>query len=251
MLVICNGAYKSGSNWLLRIVQELTGYALPPEPFVRPGWGGTGVPPEKLAQFLDEVDYQSKGYILKGHYFFKMRLIANRPHVKVLNITRDLRDVVVSAYHYERLKGKHPDLDFKQYYWKLGRHTAHFVTHYNRLWATVGNSFAANYETLHSDFLAEVRRVMNFLGVDVSDDAIARARGETSLDQMRAKYNQLSADGKMQFYRKGVVGDWQEHFDETMLADIARIEHRHRNYPNPIDRMFYRYQCWRRPETVD
>jgi hypothetical protein len=251
MLVIANGAYKSGSNWLLRIVQELTGYALPPEPFVRPGWGGTGVPPEKLAQFLDEVDYAGNGYLMKSHLFFKMRLVANRPNVKILNITRDLRDVVVSAFHYEQLKGKQQGGDFAEYYWRQGRHTAHYVTHYNRLWATVGNAFAANYEALQSEFATETRRVVQFLGLNVSDDAIERARSATTLKEMRAKYNDVSADGKMQFYRKGVVGDWQNHFDDAMLRDIERIQRRHAYYPNLLDKMFYRYQCWRRPDTVD
>jgi Sulfotransferase domain len=251
MLLLANGAYKSGSTWLFRIVHELTGFSLPPKPYHRPGWEGTGVKPEMLKQFLDEVDYANHNYTFKAHVFFRYHLLAGRPNVKVLNVTRDTRDVIVSAFHYERMKGRYTGDDFSNYYWTKGRHVVHFVTHYNRLWARANNSFCASYEALLNDFENEVRRITAFIGFDATDEAIEKVKQSTSLDQMRAKYNEVSKDGTMQFYRKGGVGDWQNHFKEAELADLAKIERRHENFPNWMNLVVHRLRGELRRAAVE
>ena len=37
---------------------------------------------------------------------------------------------------------------------------------------------------------------------------------------------QSAHPGEEDFYRKGIVGDWKNHFDPEMLNDIGRIEQR-------------------------
>jgi hypothetical protein len=37
---------------------------------------------------------------------------------------------------------------------------------------------------------------------------------------------QSAHPGEEDFYRKGIVGDWKNHFDPEMLDDIGRIEQR-------------------------
>jgi len=240
MLVIANGAYKSGSTWLFRIVHAMTGHALPPDAYARPNWGGTGVRPDMLAQFLDQIDYHDRGYVFKAHLYWSWPVVAGRRNVRVLNIVRDLRDVVVSAFYYERMKGNHHFDHFPDYYWSKGRHVAHFVTHYNGLWSRAPNAFIASYESLKSDFPAEVRRLAGFLEMDVDDDQIERVRTATTFERMRALYDQVSDDGAMHFYRKGDVGDWRSHFDEESLNDVRRIERRHASYPSGVDLLVHR-----------
>jgi hypothetical protein len=224
MLVICNGAYKSGSTWLFRIVQEMTRYALPPERYARPGWSGTGVSPHLLKAFLDEVDYAGRDYVFKAHIFYKHHLVARRPHVTVLNITRDIRDVVVSAFHYERMKGHYAGDDFASYYRTRGREVVRMVARYNRLWAATTDTFTANYERLHDSFAEETAKIAEFLNVTLKDDDVERIHAATALDQMRERYNEVSPDGQMQFYRKGETGDWRNHFDDALSADAQQLE---------------------------
>jgi len=245
MLVVANGAYKSGSTWLFRVMHDLTGFKLPPEKFHRAGWAGTGVEPKVLKSFLHEVDYANENYIFKAHTFFQRHLLVNKPNVRVLNVTRDLRDVVVSAFHYERMKGRFEGTDFLKYYWSQGRHVAHYVVHYNGLWAAAKNAYSASYEALLSDFNNEVRKVCAFLNFEVTDADLDRVREANTIDQMRAKYNEVSADGQMQFYRKGTAGDWESHFDEASLADVEKIQRRHRHYPNFLDLAIHRWRSWR------
>src|SRR5207248_9998791 len=111
-----------------------------------------------LERFLDEVDYASRDYVFKAHIFYKRHLLVNRPNVKILNITRDIRDVVVSAFHYERMKGKYTGGEgaFAGYYRTRGRRVVRMVARYNRLWAATPNTFAASYERLHESFGEEL-----------------------------------------------------------------------------------------------
>lgn len=232
MLIISNGAYKSGSTWLLRILMDMTGYAPPPAEFDRPKWAGRGVPPGRLRQFIDEVDYANHNYLFKAHLFFKHHIVAGKPNVRIVNITRDIRDVIVSAFYFAQLRKTFAGDDFDRFYWTRGRQVARWVIQYNRLWQTVPNAFTMSYECLHEDFAAEVQALASFIGVTVGPADIERIRGETELDSLRSRYDEVSADGKHHFYRKGVVGDWQGHLSDAVQADVRRIEEQERNYPS-------------------
>jgi len=251
MLVICNGAYKSGSTWLFRIVQEMTGYALPPERFARPGWSGTGVSPHLLKAFLDEVDYASHDYVFKAHIFYKHHLVAKRPHVTLLNITRDIRDVVVSAFHYERMKGRYAGDDFAGYYSTRGRDVIRMVARYNRLWTATPNTFTINYERLHDSFGDELAKLARFLGVTLKEGEVDRIHAATAIDQMRERYNEVSPDGQMQFYRKGEVGDWHNHFDDARSADALRLEQAEASFPTPLHLALNRARCIFRGHDIE
>ena len=94
------------------------------------------------------------------------------------------------------------------------------VQRYHRLWNTGSPQvYTASYERLHSDFAGQVREIAAFLGVTASDEQIARLHSETSLDALRARYGEGAANNK--FFRKGVVGDWQNHLTPDIEADIV------------------------------
>lgn len=232
MLLISNGAYKSGSTWLLRILMNMTGYAGPPPQFDRSNWAGRGVPPERLKQFLEQVDYANHDYLFKAHLFFKGHLVANRPNVRIVNITRDIRDVVVSAFYFAQLRKTFAGTDFDRFYWEKGRHIARWVIQYNRLWQKVPNACTLSYERLHQDFAGELQSLAAFVGIAIQPQDIERIRGQTELNSLRTQYDEVSADGTLQFYRKGIVGDWQNHLSEAVLADLRDVEHQERNYPS-------------------
>jgi hypothetical protein len=235
VLIICNGAYKSGSTWLFRILLTMTKYDLIPEQYHAPGWGGLGIKPSLLAKFLKNEDYASHNYILKGHFYLQHHLIQNRPNVTVMNIRRDTRDVVVSAFHYERMKGRYEGESFEGYYWTRGWRVAQQVIRYNRLWADNPRSYMSSYETLHSDFAGEVQRLADILGFKLTDEDVKRIHDENTLESLREKYDEKSSDGKMSFYRKGVTGDWQEHMSEDIVKDVERIDREEAGFPTRLD----------------
>jgi len=235
VLVIANGTYKSGSSWLFWLLVTMTGYPFPPDEFARPGWNGTGVAPKKLRRFLDEVDHSKQNHVFKAHIFLKHDLIAANPNVKVMHITRDIRDALVSAFYYEVMKGQCSSEDFEQYYWRHGRRRAKYIICYNRLWEKIPRRFETRYEKLHEDFEGEVHRIADHLGVELKNGDMDKLRKSSDLESLREKYAEKDRDQR--FFRHGVVGDWQSHFTPAMLDDLARIEHQQRNFPSPLQRL--------------
>ena len=235
MLLVCNGAYKSGSTWLFRILQGMTGFGGVPTAYGAPGWEGTGIHPPLLGRFLKRENYRDHNYIIKGHFFERYHLLLGRSNLKIANIRRDTRDVVVSAYFYERMKGLGKEEPISEFYHRRGWKVARMVVQYNRLWGDLPGTYMSSYEALHNDFANEVRRLAGFVGVSVSEPDVERLQRENCLESMKEKYDERSTDGSRSFYRKGVIGDWQEHLTPEIVADIERIEQQEAGFPTALD----------------
>lgn len=219
MLIVCNGAFKSGSTWLYNLVRDLSGAGPPPAEYLNPAWKNPSIDLEQLNALLAALN-PGDNYVVKNHFGTRDQrdaLLAH-PAVRVLNITRDLRDMIVSAYfHARRVDGF--DGDFAAYYWEIGRNTMLSVAAYHRLWRVSSQRvFTASYERLHADFAGQVREIAAFLGVTAPDERIAALRDTTSLDALRSRYGEAEAGEK--FFRKGVVGDWRNHLTPEIEADI-------------------------------
>ena len=226
MLVISNGAPKSGSTWLFNILREMQGFAEPPPEFLL---DADNVNPEikydRLDSLLNTLDFSTQDYLIKNHFgkAEERDLVLSMSNVLVLDISRDLKDVVVSAYHYRSLK--YPDFDgsFAYYYWVAGRYLADMVREYHETWRSAGDArvFVASYEALKSDFDGEVQRIAKFLGIDPSELDLEQIRENTSMTSLRDRYGD---HGENKFFRKGIVGDWPNYIRGSMLRDINQIE---------------------------
>ena len=74
---------------------------------------------------------------------------------------------------------------------------------------------------MKENFADEVRRIGRFLGREPDAATIERLAAGTKLETLREKYNDTES---LPFFRKGIIGDWKNHFDDRMLDDIRRIE---------------------------
>jgi len=230
MLVICNGAIKSGSTWLYNILVNLLDLERPPDAYLtsnsRKRATNPCIRPDMLEDFLSREDFHSRDYISKNHLGrrkYRDSLLA-RDGVFVFDIERNVRDVVVSAYYDARNRHGYAG-SFAEYYWREGRFTADEVIRYHGVWRDSGPRFCMiSYEGLHEDFAAEVSRIGETLGMAIDDEQAESLREQTSLGQMRKRYNNEDLYRGNRFFRKGVIGDWQNHFDAAMTRDIERIE---------------------------
>jgi len=225
MLIIANGAFKSGSTWLYNILRDVTGFTAPPPDYLNPDWKNPSLLPEKITLLLSALR-PSDGFIVKNHFDKPEQRAAllKHPDVRVFDMTRDLRDVVVSAYyHVRRVEGYTGD--FEAYYGSLGRKVVRDVSRYHALWARPSRQvYCASYEGLHADFEAEVARWLVFLNITVPAEKIAAIKQATSLHALRERYGEQ--DDPDPFFRKGVVGDFQNHMNTEMLADLAALKSR-------------------------
>ena len=123
VLIVANGAFKCGSSWQLDIIRQLVPSERIPGEFQDPEWINPSIDPDRLAAFLSKKYHVERDFVSKNHIRCspRARLLLDDPHVLVCTLTRDLRDVLVSAYHHDRRVGRTEIEDIEEYYWKMGR----------------------------------------------------------------------------------------------------------------------------------
>ena len=226
MLIVCNGAFKSGSTWLYRIIKVIIRHkAIPPRFHAEDKWHGESIAGDKLPEFLETVDYKNENYVCKSHYDdVKIRdLLLAFDDVYILNIKRDLRDVITSAYyHFNREDGI--DRSFEEFYWGKGRSLIGYIDEYHDIWHNLeGKIYVSSYRLLHEDFEDEVRRISDFLNYPLKPGDLERLKEKTSMNASRKLWKEESKSNKERFFRKGIIGDWENHFTPEIEADFNKM----------------------------
>lgn len=229
MLVISNGAPKSGSTWLYNILVRLGEFQPPPSRYLTEASRASNInptiKPSRLKEFLDTEDHRNVDWISKNHLGKPehRELLHNYETVLVFDLERDVRDVIVSAY-YDDCNRNDYDGTFASYYWSKGRRFAQHVFKYHSLWRDFGpRAYTSSYERLQLDFAGEVRRIAAVVDRKIDDPLIAHIQEETSIDGLREQYSHVQLYEGDRFFRKGEIGDWVNHFDERMCVDLERI----------------------------
>merc|ERR1712207_86202 len=88
------------------------------------------------------------------------------------------------------------------------------------------------YESLHDNVHIQIKRIAEFLGVAADDRLIDAVAIEAKFDNMREQSSNniiLKKDAavtdkpKTNFFRKGEVGDWRNHFSEQENQEFDRL----------------------------
>ncbi|MCP5300258.1 MAG: sulfotransferase domain-containing protein [Chromatiaceae bacterium] len=239
MLVICNGAIKSGSTWLYNILLNLRTFERPPEQYLtansRKRTKNPCIEPDLLESFLRSEDVTNRHFLSKNHIGRPAHrdLLVSNPHVLVFDIDRDVRDMVVSAYYDDCNRNGYQGT-FAKHYWERGRYLADDVIRYHALWRNTGDRFCmVSYEGLHADFASQVLPIAKMLAIELDAEGVAQLKERTSIGTLRKRYQDEALYKDDKFFRRGVVGDWQNHFDKAIEDDLASIE---RNGIGALDR---------------
>ena len=142
------------------------------------------------------------------------------PTARFVHIIRDGRDGTVSGWaHLQRQNRAGQFASFAEYahvyagavwagYIGRARHAAaQFPDRYLEL----------RYEDLHENPAEEMGRLLEFLAVDAGEAAVAQCLEAGSFERLSGGRRRGEEDAGSHF-RKGVVGDWREHFDEEAIA---------------------------------
>ncbi len=150
------------------------------------------------------------------------------PGMKVIHIIRDGRDVVVSGWFHNLRKAgpqfqqKFPTLDHYIQY-TLQSHWLAYIQHARAFGQAHPDRYLeVRYESLHHDGRATVGRVLAFLGVEADDEAVRQCLDAGSFERLSGGRDRGDED-RASFFRKGVVGDWQNHLSPAHLATVERI----------------------------
>lgn len=201
---------KSGASWFCQMLSELTQYD-----YCRNRVPGLN------------------GCIIQGHRLSN----AFTKNKKLFLMIRDGRDVAVSAYYYFLFKNDRNNHKYVDTFIKKSKINIHlsikenlpsFIDYIfcNKLgiinygnWATFNESwfdkldenYIIKYENLKNDPLNELLKVCDTLKIT---DKV----GDTEISNIINKYDisnqQISTTDSHKFIRKGIVGDWKNHFSE-------------------------------------
>lgn len=149
---------------------------------------------------------------------------------KVILLTRDPRDVAVSAYfRYRNLRKKESARSPKEFIANVLygiRFTSYLVTAYRwrrfyRAWAHV-ECRKVTYENMSSDPRSVLRDLFEYLEVDVPENVLVDAISTFSFEGItgRRKGQEVSSDSE---FRKGIVGDYRNHFGRLHLVAFHAI----------------------------
>ena len=144
------------------------------------------------------------------------------PTSKFIHIIRDGRDAAVSTWILN-------DQTAREFQLKKFPTFNLFIEHFAETWrahitgmlkfgaANPDRYLEFRYEDLHRNPEPTVRALFEFLGVDADDDVVTECTHAASFERLTGgrKIGQEQAGAHM---RKGVVGDWRNHFDETSRA---------------------------------
>lgn len=225
MLVVCNGAPKSGSTWLYNILVQLVSCEWPEKSYLTDNKKHPCIRPEVLAEFIEREDFSSRNIITKNHLGKPSQkdVLISDDNIYVFDIERDPKDVAVSLYFDECNRHGYRG-SFADFYWRYGREEVTKLEAYHDLWRSAGSrSYVTSYEKLKENGVAEILNIAKVLGIEISSEEAGTIQEKTSLNSLRKKYSDQELYKGEKFFRKGVVGDWKNHFTPRLKKDIDNV----------------------------
>lgn len=236
MIVLNVGAYKCGSTWVQNILLEglprsdcaelphvLDSADMPPEIGAMHGARESKL---KLYNCL-RLPPQNGVFLFKLHIWSELDevlpLLCRASEVRFINITREPKDVIVSRYYHE-LAAHRFSGTFKRFLRASGREKLRELVGYHAFWRRAKSVMPTrvhflDYADLHANYGKAVSELFLFLGIaDVNMANLAPiANLDTNRERFTREWMRPFRDFGMSFYRKGVVGDWKNHFDSQDL----------------------------------
>ncbi|XP_070822534.1 sulfotransferase family 2, cytosolic sulfotransferase 3 isoform X2 [Chaetodon trifascialis] len=240
---------KSGTIWMQEILPlVLNGGDLTPIHTI-PNWDRVPWLEEKrLAMVVDQL---TSPRALVTHFpYHLMPPSFHASKAKVVYVMRNPKDVMVSSYYFHQMAGFLNDPGtFDEFMAKFleGKVLFGKWTDHVKSWrhTELGDRIMyITYEEMVQDLPAALRSLSDFLGSNLSEEVIQKIAEHCSFKTM--KVNSMSNfslvpkvlmdSDKSPFLRKGVVGDWKNHFSSEQLArftSVIRQELENESFPLP------------------
>lgn len=220
------GLPKSGTTWLKKMIASYPGFhelLIPDVAVYELATGGSHdyeLPSDMFSRFSGML-VVTKMHVHGSVHNFQVLGAAGVRHVVLY---RDLRDVAVSHFFYVRQTPWHPEyliysgLSVQEGLATFAERTLLAYVDWVRSWQRNRDpemSLVLQYEQMLSDPTAVMARVAQHFELDSSPETIATIVDTHSFQNLSGgrKHGQGSTQS---FFRKGVAGDWENHFTPTL-----------------------------------
>ncbi|KAM4568111.1 sulfotransferase 2B1-like [Fundulus diaphanus] len=226
----------SGTVWMQEILPlVLNGGDLTPVLTIR---NHDRVPWLECKQLAEIVDRLTSPRALVTHLPYSLMPPSfHASKAKVIYVMRDPKDVLVSSYYFHQMAAFLEDPGtFDEFLGKFleGRVPFGKWTEHVKSWksAELGDRILfITYEEMVQDLPASIRRISDFLRSNLSDEVIQKIAEHCSFRSMKANdmsnfshvSNQYMDTNKSSFFRKGIVGDWKNHFSSEQLIRFVSV----------------------------
>lgn len=183
---------------------------------------------------------------IKSHFPFSILNSSVLDTAKVVYIVRNPRDMIISLHHMYRL------FEYASYTGTLEQFVEHFVNDevaFGPFWQHVMEAWQRRnhpnlhfifYEELKANTTAELQRLNEFLGTNLTEEQLNKLEHYISFEEMKKRdnftntkrpdnptLNKRVAKRDGGFFRKGEIGDWKEKLSEEMVMKIDQYTAKH------------------------
>ncbi|XP_073427289.1 sulfotransferase 2B1-like [Dendrobates tinctorius] len=217
---------KSGTTWMIEILSLIQKNG-------DPTWSNT-VPNWERVPWIEELDYAKKlqqseehprliTSHMPRHMFMKS---FNGSKAKIIYTIRNPKDAAVSLYYFSIMSTYFKDPENMDTFLKeFLTENIPYGSWFNHVKGWMGllgkdNFMFQTYEDLKKDLRGSVIKICKFIGKELDDEAVDSVVKNASFKNMKqnnmANYSTWPSvymdQEKSPFLRKGVVGDWKNHF---------------------------------------
>ncbi|KAJ8289741.1 hypothetical protein GJAV_G00004770 [Gymnothorax javanicus] len=227
---------KSGTTWMQEILPLiLNGGDLTPVQTI-PNWDRVPWLEETRAALV--LKDQPPPRAMVSHLpFHLMPPTFYTSKAKVIYITRNPKDVAVSSFHFHSMASFLDDpgtLDEFLDKFLAGQVLFGKWTDHVKSWRNTGiedRILYMTYEEMVKDLKGSLHRMEQFLGRELSPDALEKVANHCQFNNMKTNImsnfslvpQDIMDNSKSPFFRKGITGDWRNHFNAEQNARFSAV----------------------------
>ncbi len=217
---------RSGNTWLVNSLKDYLGAQR--TEIGDSGYAGGSVVVNEimLLSVAREVDY-TMPLGVKTHKYPHELLQQHFLDSKMLYVLRDPRDVIISYYFYnigfiDRNTDKATNFDEEDFLTFLIENIAGLESHISAWKNYAGDIKIVRYEDLKYQYIETLELIQKFLGYEVVVPVNeVKNRYVDNFNKVDRFANVLKGNN-MDFYRKGIVGDWENYYTEKHRKIVNR-----------------------------
>ncbi|XP_008291323.1 sulfotransferase family 5A, member 1 [Stegastes partitus] len=229
---------KSGTTWMQEIVSLISSRGDPQLSRSVPNWTRAPWLEQYYCSAVLEASSAPHRVITTHLPYHLLGPALQGSKAKVLYVSRNPKDVVVSFYYFHKMANFLPEAaSFPEFLDQFLQGTLHFGSWFDHIRGWTSQTAAAHrllhvtYEQMSLDLQGTIKRVSSFLQRPLVDDEVNNCVKHCSFSSMRdnqmVNYSlvpeQIMDHSKGSFMRKGEIGDWRNLFTEEQNQHFVSV----------------------------